>query len=630
MVHVLACLALAAAWFLAGAPLGIGVEHTIDVDSSYRMVLGLQHTLGLRSGNDIVYTFGPLGFLCFWSVGETEAVLKIVFWVLHDVGLAGGVWAIAYAATGSIARALALSAAVLLLAVLSGNADPLLVLGLPALVALASTLGDVELPAYGRRCLVLAIAIASLTKFTYFFFGAIAIAALSWDALAVRRRAPVALLEAVVAIALLWLVLGQDPSGFAPFVVGSLDLASGYGELGAGAGAREAVLLAATAAIVAAVWCAVAISAWRRLRWTGAFTVLLWTAFLAIGAKIGFTVYSESHFAQQAMAYLFAAGAATALSTLRHERLAAALAATGAVGALVLATFVLPETHPVQRIAGLGHRVRIATRQLAEIPSIDQRARDAMDAAHAAIRAAHPMPAFDGSVDLVSDEQALLLAHGVSYAPRPCFQTIACWTRALVERNAAWLRSDRRPANLLVRPSTPRGALPAVTDGRSWLEMLGGYRYEGRVSEYAWLRRRDRCDAPTLVPIGQRVVNFGEEIEVPSVAPGELVWLEVEARPSLVGHVVRLALRLEPMVLTARTPDGDKASRVPPGVARAGFLLSPVVETSDDFAALFIESGRLELRRKQARAVRFDVASGALYRGELQLRFHVVRFAPPG
>lgn len=222
-----------------------------------------------------------------------------------------------------------------------------------------------------------------------------------------------------------------------------------------------------------------------------------------------------------------------------------------------------------------------------------------------------------------------MIAHELDYRPRPAFQTVVSWHSRLVEQNAKWLLSDSAASNLIVAATTPRGVAPALVDGPSWPIMLSHYGSATRWDDYLLLRR---LDDPKLLQWGEPIeveAALGEQINIPAPMHRTMVWAEVDASPSILGKAARIAYRLEPLLLERDTPDGRKVSAMPLGVASAGFLLSPVVETADDLAELHDSNRRSALiTREQTIAARLTGAPASLYEDRVRIRLKTMGITP--
>ena len=100
---------------------------------------------------------------------------------------------------------------------------------------------------------------------------------------------------------------------------------------------------------------------------------------------------------------------------------------------------------------------------------IDAERRSAQ-AAYARIRAVSPPLVTRGSVDLIGHEQGILLARGLDYRPLPVFQGYGAYTRWLIERNRERLRSALAPDTIFASTATIDDHYPMLDTQTSIVE----------------------------------------------------------------------------------------------------------------------------------------------------------------
>jgi len=117
-------------------------------------------------------------------------------------------------------------------------------------------------------------------------------------------------------------------------------------------------------------------------------------------------------------------------------------------------------------------------------------------------------------------------------------------------------------------------------------------KYEPVLAESPFLLLRRRSDQPptaTKSLLASGAMEAGERIPIP---PGP-IWCEIDMRETFAGRLVRLFLHTPVITLETESPSRDEAGgwRLVPANARAGFLVSPLVESNSDFLALFEGKG---------------------------------------
>jgi hypothetical protein len=193
----------------------------------------------------------------------------------------------------------------------------------------------------------------------------------------------------------------------------------------------------------------------------------------------------------------------------------------------------------------------------------------------------------DGSVDLLTNRQGIVLLNGWRWTPRPMFQSYGAFSPDLQRRNRDFFRSARAPDHVVLYGDPIDGRLPTLDDGPALLEILN--RYEPREVEngYLLLSRR-RGDVPEVVgaPLRDRPVYFGETIDLQGLGPGaKAISFAIEYKPR--GRLYQFLFKPPPVgieVTFAR--GGSKLYRVVPGMIRDPILIDPLPQGQDEWIEL--------------------------------------------
>jgi hypothetical protein len=219
----------------------------------------------------------------------------------------------------------------------------------------------------------------------------------------------------------------------------------------------------------------------------------------------------------------------------------------------------------------------------------NRKLRDDYEKSQAEQREQTYLPPVSGPADLYSFHQELLFAYGMDYSPRPAIQSYSAFTPDLARMNADWLHTDQAARTIFFGIQALDDRLPAMEDGLSWPELLTRYDIQGlsdKFGNYLVLSRSPRPREYRLEPFPPTTVTLGRPFAPPTLTNG-LVWAEFDIRKTLAGDLQ--SFMDKPSVLTAdlQLADGSRhRCRIVPGVARAGFLLSPYIKKNQDFLAL--------------------------------------------
>lgn len=204
------------------------------------------------------------------------------------------------------------------------------------------------------------------------------------------------------------------------------------------------------------------------------------------------------------------------------------------------------------------------------------------------IAAALPFPdTGEDSVDIYPYQQLPVLANKMFYFGRPVFQSYQALTPWLEEKNTAFLRMPEAPQKLIVMPLIVDRRYPSLDDGASWPDILARYQPEAYHDLYAFLKKRDTPRKITFRPLGEQRVDFGAVVPAPTTQ--KPLWCEVRFPKNFLAAFARLLFKPPVVRMTVALPaqGREMTFRVIPALAQTGFVLSPLVSHPLEFLSLF-------------------------------------------
>jgi hypothetical protein len=605
----------------------------LNIDGSWAMTLHEAWLRGWRFGSDIVFTYGPWGFLLTGQYHPKTYGIVVAAHLVLAVSMAASLSMRWTTAQSPYWRWIAAAIIAFLLFDAAARSPELLCLTmlwqLLFVTWRASRCGN--LPAQEPQGPVResessgiarpfksvsweqvafpAIAGAmSLTKFSLCLTAAVVVTICDLVGALRGQVVPLHWLCYAAWLVAFWLLAGQ-PLGLLPqFLAGSWEVALGYREM-----AIDGPILPIVAFLAASVYllatCAVMLPDGRprsAKRWAE-LTMLVagGASLLWLLAKMGFTRHDKTH-AAIALYGLAAIGLAAAGMILERVSTAKSLAIwlgipiTGAIAVLTIVAepgfgesctevAFAPPTNYSSQFGSMFARLWIG----------DAALRNDYSATVQNLRQSSPAPELKGSVDLYPFQQGILLVNDLNYRPRPVFQSYSAYTESLARRNRDYLLGESAPDFVLfdIRPLDWReqrwdlGRFPSLEDGLSWPELLTRYDVDSDRSSDASLTHlvlaRSRAPRPySIEPIDKQQATFGQWIRVPAVESGP-VWAELDMRFSDAGRAASLAWKPPAGRLDVRLSDGRELRfRLVLGAARSGFLLSPLIRSRYEFAWL--------------------------------------------
>ncbi|MDG4759777.1 hypothetical protein [Micromonospora sp. WMMD710] len=534
------------AWFgltmlIAGVPSAL--MPTPGFDPSWQAGIGFAVSADLRFGTDIVFNYGPWGFLDWpQHVSRPQAVLGFLFsttavlalyWVIYlcvrlrwTAGIAG---LIAFAVT-----------------VASGPAGPggrLVYAGLLfALLTLHDRAGRATSGWRDTMSTVLLTAVGALLLQVKFSEGVVLLVLAGLVAVSVGsvrdlvRGVGACLATFVVTFLALWLAAGQRITDISPWVRGSQEISSGYQEALAIEQGEYVVgyLAAGVLAIVVGV-----LALRRALRHRAVATagvVVVSGVMLGFGFKHGFTRHDPAH----EISFFLAAGFLLIGFATWVRRPAVVVAA--ATAAFLMAPSSLANYDPFlarnQWRTGTELLVNNEYR-LTSVEASRARARDTYRLPENVLSELTGRP-----VHVDPTELTLPWAYALDWHPVPVFQSFSAYTPYLDEINAealvaapgdqvvlqeATVGIDRRN----IRWDTPRYLLALACN----------YRAGARADRWSVLHHgQNRCSPPQTTLT--QPVTAGTPVAVPQVGPGEILVARYRPQPSsMLASLVHLGLK---------------------------------------------------------------------------------------
>jgi hypothetical protein len=589
--------------FGALAPLWL---YTISpgIDLSWMAALAEANRTGLVFGRDLIHTGGPLSSVythyfdaqtAWWLVSTNTAVAIIV----------------GYFAAAVLCRAGLPTAVPLIAAIAFSTIDALFMF-----VPLVAVAGGKPSSRWDRLALVMAAATAAALTLAKFSVLPVAIVCfLAADIGALRERfAPFATASYVIALVGIYALLEGDIRAFIPYLRYSFETSIGYNEAMSLRWIVEELqvylgLLCLFGTVVGVVEC----RALRECRDAEALAFLLPLAtFVFLTFKAGFV----RHDLHSLTAWSGLMLAASIYLARRWHRLCSA-------SGLKIAIIILLASFPVIAVTMQSHassivfksspfdyaagKVRMAVanwhfgKQLLSSPSSWLRSADDWRASRTAVmREEHPLPKLDGPVDIIPSRQSEVIANDLDYRPRFTVQEYTTYTGALIQANRDYFNGAYAPRYILFRPGSIDGRHPALAEGPLWPDFMRLYQSGGLLGDLLLLCKRDVPSASVLSD--PKVLTAKNNKDFP--LPGGVIFIKADLRKTILGHILNVAYKLPHVWAQIEYSDGSISRyKIIPGIAREGFLISPLVSTAQQFASLM--DGESPEPGRQAVSVRF-------------------------
>ncbi|HVT88754.1 MAG TPA: hypothetical protein VHD56_07885 [Tepidisphaeraceae bacterium] len=550
---------------------------------------------GLAWGRDVIYTYGPWGFV--WSGYDPRTFpLQCIFWTCAALICWWVMWTMARMSFG---RSVFTAGVVLWALALTLGGDYMCspdvrLMVLPVLLLIFHFFFRTSPTDPAKLALVALISFTGLVKFPYLVTGLAILLLISLDPVGPRLKRAIPAGVYFFTFIIGWLLAGQRLGDIPAHLHWSIVLTRAYDEAMVLWIPGELWQVGYFLAIVTLLLVATSILAVRVLRWR---TILFMSGLLMmlyVGFRSGFIRHDWHEII--ATGLLLQATLLLTMSAWPHLREWGfrILWGTCLAAAAILSSKSLSDWHNsslAQQMSSTLTGVAVEGSELINLATGGQSDNFTKWKKYTdAIVRTYSFPPVQGTVDLFPKDAVILLANGMNYSPRPTLQSYVAQTPELSRINADKFAGPDAPDNIFFAINLGTLNMPTVNDTFTWLEVLARYRLAWVGKEYVLLVKRDVPRVPKLKLMVEGDAQFNSQININRNAndsPGQLIWAQIEFRRKPSGVAMAKLYKAPEIAMVAMPNSGQGfAARLVPENASGGFLLGPLVFDTKTFALL--------------------------------------------
>ncbi len=554
-----------------------------DLDPSWRMAFGYFYEHGLQFGRDVVFNYGPLGFL----MGKTYSGLQ--WWPL----IAGQLVLAIVSASVVVFQASRLSGRgrwmfllfILVFGITYEDALHMLIIAILGFELLRRGGAPWK---YSTLLIVTVLAVDSQIKFTNFLLATFVVVLACAYAGCMKRWREAGLLGLAYLIAYLgtWVLLGQKLGNLPAYFAGSWYISDGW-LWSMGFPAPFAPLWKGVAILLLLIGYTLVHFRLNPDKPRAAANSLLLGAFVYLNWKHGF-VRADGHMIGFFYCALLPITAYPALldDPPRFRRAHSWLF----IGALFFSFWALENSLWGLTRNAFGHfqeKIWTNLESVMQWKETRQRYRENLSLARAGADLYMTREiAGQSTLDVVGFEIGVAVLNKFNYQPRPVIQSYSTFNPPLDQLNYDLYASERAPQYVLSKIQTIDRRLPTMDDARVLLMLA--YRYEYLRTEKGfglWKLNPGPFDpasvAPRLLRSSDLPVN--QPLSVKDLADQPL-WLRVDLQPSFLGKIRSFFYKPPQVTLHIETIDDEKKDYLMPlPQGRTGFVINPLIEDVVDY-----------------------------------------------
>ncbi len=598
----------------------------IDTSTAFALSYWFQH--GVQFGKDIIFAYGPLGFIKYAKYHPASFHWMITGQIFLYLTFITGAWLLIRNVKNK--RFLVLMGAFLcsLLFVFqlgaflpSVNMKYLTDAFLQSfLVLLVVNYYFVDADANSISTILLAVASAlvALIKVSLLFLAVVCIFFITVTDIFDKKKFPTIATIFSVSFFALWYAAGQQLPNIPDYFLSSLQLMSGYTEaMSYGAPVRanlfcEIVLYILLACILQTLLC-LKLQPYRIPFNLIPFT--LFAAFIFLIFKHSF-IRHDGHALEAFYMLFFFLYIILALwndffkNNLPKILFRAYLGVFIIFTVFILIHYIGPSRNRIPTLAQMKQSAAIPYNVMNVVHLVKKGTQTYTESLYAekeAIRLASGLPSINETVDLYPDNIAIVTALELKYKPRPVAISHGAYSPFLALKDAEYLRGSSAPEKILFKVETIDHRYPSIDDGVSWQELWTRYAFERNAGDYLLLSRMHVPKKYTVEKIDHFDIPFGRWIDLAD-SGSALIWAEIDMKQTTAGKLINFIYKLPEVKITVKLKNSTvKEYRIIPGMLSSGFLLSPLVEENRQFKDIMTNKQKHIIEDAKVQAVMFSV-----------------------
>lgn len=223
-----------------------------------------------------------------------------------------------------------------------------------------------------------------------------------------------------------------------------------------------------------------------------------------------------------------------------------------------------------------------------------------------------------GTVDIYPWDQSYILANELKYFPRPLFQSYSVYTPSLINRNKDFLYSDKSSQNILFSIKEIDNRLPSMMEGATWLDIMSLYNFIEKRKNFLLLKKTISNKSYELTKIDEKISSFNQSIYIPK----GYIYSEIYIKKTLFGNIINTLFKSPILYIELTFDNGTtEKKRIIPGIASKGFILSPYLDNINKF----LDFSRGKNSGKVVKSIKLINNSNCCYENNILIKFKMIK-----
>jgi hypothetical protein len=191
-------------------------------------------------------------------------------------------------------------------------------------------------------------------------------------------------------------------------------------------------------------------------------------------------------------------------------------------------------------------------------------------------------------VDIFPWDISLAWAYGLGWSPRPIFQSYSAYTHYLDEKNSYHFINAGAPDNILYTYASIDNRYPIFDEPLTFRNVLLYYKYQNESGNFILLSKSKDLEISSQVEdLGTVEAKCGEIIEVPKYQGYVFAYIDFDY--SLFGKIIKIFYKPHPVTVKFLLKDGEitQEFRFLPNVASDGVYISQYIGSNQNLTHVF-------------------------------------------
>ena len=569
-----------------------------DLDSSWVVGLNLAFIENFQFGKDIIFTFGPLGFLWLPLLMDYHLwVLSLIFTLITHFLFIACLFYVLGKTIGKFNCYFIALVPLLIFAIPYYIEYKLLMIAsfILYLILTDSTMSKVNPAIFAFIGILLSV--ATLIKFTAFFMSISVIVTFFLCCILIKKEVKLGFYlfaSYLIFLVFIWIFAGQNIFNLVNYFYSGMEISNGYVEAMGLPGPIWQVFLGIASLCIFLI--TIIISARESKKNIFVF-LLLNIGILLIAFKHGF-VRQDGHqlfFFQTCILLFFL------LSTLIYSYASdRKLKYLNFVNIILIISFLFS----VFSIApwmlndniGMKNKAYVLSGKMIKNPELFNE-----QVIHQKVKVSndYPLESYiiksleNKTVDIFPWDISLAWAYNLKWSPRPIFQSYSAYTPYLDNKNSLHFNTITHPDKILYKCTSIDGRYPIFEDSSTFRNILFNYKYQNESRDFILLSSSKDSEVSTQV----------ENLNIVEAKPGEIVevpkghgyiFAYIDFNYSLLGKIIKSVYKPYPVAIQFVLKDGaiSQKYRFLPNTAKDGVFISQYVINNQNLTDIF--QGKLD------------------------------------